>query len=95
MEYFRIKYVPFPDMLHNSIKGMATRRDGKTCTIVIDSRLNAADRLHALKHELSHIFLDHHHQEARALKEIEAEAEAHEAAMTEDEFDQLMSYERR
>lgn len=87
--------MPFPDMLHDEIKGMTAHPDGKEYIILIDSKLNTADRLHTLKHELSHILLGHHDQEARPLEEIEKEADAHAAAMTEDELAKLMAYERR
>ena len=96
MTQYKLKYIPFADTIHGIVKGMSCRPEGQDIfTIIIDSRLTESDQAHQLKHELAHLVLGHHEHPERDLKQIEREAEAHAAAMTDEEFNNLRSYERR
>lgn len=91
MENFALYYRPFPKELHGDIRGMITRR--KNCYIIlIDSSIPEQQQIAALKHELSHIALNHYNQPERDLEQCEAEAISFADKMTDPEFKELLSY---
>ena len=91
MMNFKILYRPFVEPLKGNARGFTALWRNKYY-IVIDSDLGPLEREKTLKHELSHIYLNHFEQIDRDQDEMEDEAIAHAAAMTETEFQDLMKY---
>lgn len=91
MSNFRIIYKTFPEPLKGSIVGLAGRK-GNSYTVLIDESLGDSERKETLKHELSHILLGHLDDDKKPEEQIEREADQYAAAMTDDEFEQLMKY---
>lgn len=90
MQKFRIRYKPFPAELHGEICGMVGGKPGGMLTVLIDSTLSDEEQKRTLKHELAHIFLEHLNQEDRTYKDVEAEADAAAARMTDTELEALL-----
>lgn len=102
MHQFGICYFPFPDGLSGNLCGSVMRQKGHI-VVFIDSRLSEAQKKRTLKHELSHIVLNHfdipypgdgiefekgfYRSEAQ-----EAEADQYAEQMTEMELSKLMEY---
>jgi Zn-dependent peptidase ImmA (M78 family) len=59
-------------------------------TVLIDSTLSEAEQKKTLKHELAHIILNHFELDDRDIEEIEAEADAKAAIMTDAEMEALV-----
>ena len=102
MQQFKICYIPFPDVLSGNLYGSVVRKKGHI-VVFIDSRLSDDQKNRTLKHELSHIVLNHfdipypgdgiefekgfYRSEAQ-----EAEADKYAEQMTEMELSKLMEY---
>lgn len=106
MTPFSLKYVPFPEDLHGKIPGFTVVK-GNDYFILIDSNMPESEQTHILKHELAHIVLNHQ-ELTKPVEEIntfgddmfgpgwltrEAEADAYADAMTDQEFQTLLSYQ--
>ena len=72
-----IRYQDFPLELQGAIPGFVTAKFEDRYIIVIDSTRAAIVQRHTLGHELAHIFLNHHDQHDRPIKEQEREANDH------------------
>jgi len=90
MQNFRIKYKPFPADVHGIIGGVTGGKPGGMLTVLIDSTLSEAEQKKTLKHELAHIILNHFELDDRDIEEIEAEADAKAAIMTDAEMEALV-----
>ena len=92
MKAFRLFYKPFPNNI-TDVHGVA-EYDVKQnrFTILINTNISEAEQMHTLRHELSHIALNHHSQLNRSLEEIENEADVYADIMSDAEFENLMSY---
>ena len=86
---YKIIYKPFPEPLRGIVRAL-TSLQGNLYTILIDALLDDSERKEAIKHELSHIVLGHFLDDQRSVEELEAEADAHAAVMTDDELIRLM-----
>ena len=64
----------------------------KECIILVNGSLDQAQKRLTLKHELSHILLNHFEREEEPIQLLEKEAEDYAANMTEEEFEALMAY---
>jgi len=93
MKAFRLFYRSFPDNIID-VRGI-TEYDVKRnrFTILINTNLSDAEQLHTLRHELAHIFLNHHFQLDRNLEEIEDEADHYADVMSDDDFKKLMAFQ--
>jgi len=96
MKPFELILRPFPEEIRGIVRGVAEYdvKRGRFL-IVIDEALDDAERLFALKHELSHILLGHHDQTDRDLAILEDEADRNADQMTDAEFSRLMTYQIR
>lgn len=90
MQSFRIKYKPFPANIRGIIRGITGGEPGGMLTVLIDSTLSETEQRKTLKHELAHIVLNHFELDDRDIKEIEAEADAKAAIMTDAEMEALV-----
>ena len=93
MKAFRLFYRSFPDNIID-VRGI-TEYDVKRnrFTILINTNISEAEQLHTLRHELAHIFLNHHFQLDRSLEEIENEADHYADVMSDDDFKKLMAFQ--
>ena len=94
MKAFRLFYRSFPDNIID-VRGI-TEYDVKRnrFTILINTNLSAAEQQHTLRHELSHIALNHHFQLDRSLEEVEDEADHYADVMSDDVFNKLMAFQQ-
>lgn len=90
MQNFRIRFKPFPPEVHGLIGGVTGGKPGGMLTVLIDSTLPEDEQKKTLKHELAHIFLNHFDQDERDIEDIEAEADATAASMTDAEMERLL-----
>lgn len=90
MQDFRIIYKPFPPEFHGQIGGVTGGKPGGRLTVLIDSLLSEKEQKKTLKHELAHIILNHFELDDRDIEEIEAEADAKAAIMTDAEMEALV-----
>lgn len=108
MTPFFLKYVPFPKDLHGRVPGF-TVNQGNNFFILIDSTISENEQTRILKHEFAHIILKHLDQ-TKPVESIdtfeddmfgpgwltrEAEADTYADAMTDQEFQTLLSYQIR
>lgn len=107
MQNFRLIYEPFPDELSRSGVNGFTIQQGQKIVILIDSSVSSERQDFILKHELSHIVLDHL-SETKPIDQIdsfgdsmfgdgwierEKAADLYAERMTDQEFSDLMSYQ--
>ena len=93
MKAFRLFYKKFPDNI-TDIHGIAEYDVNRNMfTILINTNISEAEQLHTLRHELSHIVLNHHFQLDRSLEEIENEADHYADVMSDDDFKKLMAFQ--
>lgn len=86
---YRIIYKAFPEPLRGVVRGLTSLK-GDLYTILIDALLSDPERKETVKHELSHIVLGHLLEDQRSVEDLEREADAYAAAMTEEELIQLI-----
>lgn len=89
---FRLKYIPFETDLRGKVFGFTAFR-GNKAIVFIDNTRTQGEQAHTLKHELSHILLGHFLEEQKTIEEMEREAGQHADAMTDQEFQTLLSYQ--
>ena len=87
---YRIIYKAFPAALRGVVRGLTSLR-GNLYTVLIDALLDDPERKETLKHELAHIVLGHLLDDQRSVEDLEREADAYAAAMTEEELQQLIA----
>ena len=87
---YRIIYKAFPAALRGVVRGLTSLR-GNLYTVLIDALLDDPERKETLKHELSHVVLGHLLEDQRSVEDLEREADAYAAAMTDDELQQLIA----
>lgn len=90
MSPFTVYYVKLPSDVGGAA-GYDTKND--RYIIAVNDELTEDEEIRTLKHELSHILLDHHNQFDRDLEEIENEADRYADQMTDEEFSELMTYQ--
>ena len=91
MERFRLTYYVPPEELQGQVCGTTRLCKGKY-SVYIDSTPPAEEQDMTLRHELAHIALDHFSANGKTLRQIEEEAVNYAAKMTDEEFQQLMSF---
>ena len=91
MQHFKLVYRDFPNAAQGQVYGLTQQRQGY-CLIWIDSAAPADRQAAALRHELAHIALDHFSDNARSLRQLEAEADSFAERLTAAEFEKLMQY---
>lgn len=94
MKPFSLFYVNFPAGCEGTIYGMTGKCWDGGYIIAIDSSQDERTQENALKHELSHILLNHF-ESKRALEEVEREADEHAQQMTKAELDHLLTFCRK
>ena len=105
MQKFNLGYFVFPECIHGIIYGAVMRNKG-TIAVYIDSSLTETEQAFALRHELSHIALNHldaKYQGDGILIDSgfyisdaqEAEANEYAERMTDAELSELMKYAER
>ena len=68
-----IRFESFPEDLRGKIYGLS-KDTGRSYLILIDSTQDTQTQRRAIGHELAHVFLNHHGQTGRPVKELEKEA---------------------
>lgn len=91
MQEFVIRRFPFSEEACRIANGMTMQRRGY-CVIAINSKAPEEQQAATLRHELSHIALNHFF-DRRSEDELEEEANRYAASMTEEDFRDLMRYE--
>ena len=69
-----IRFEAFPEDLRGKIYGLS-KDTGRSYLILIDSTQDTQTQRRAIGHELAHVFLNHHGQTGRPVKELEKEAD--------------------
>ena len=97
MQPFKLYYEPFPARARSICRGLVTYSRERRCyVIIIDSQLDSEQKKASLKHELSHLALNHIEQRVldnRPEDDLEDEAAVYAEQMTEEEFSRLMAFQ--
>ena len=91
MKPFKLDYRPFPAECRGAVTGMTCLCGGQL-QILIDSTAPAAEQAETLRHELSHIALDHFDDTNRSIQQIEAEADSYAEQLTDADVAALMQW---
>lgn len=91
MKNFKLEYRPFPAEAQGVIFGFISS-EGRVPRIMIDSTRDEQTQRKALRHEIAHLMLGHVDNLGAALGELEAEADAAAANMTEAELEALLQW---
>lgn len=96
MKPFSLFYVRFPAGCGGMVHGITGEDTAGHYTVAIDAAQDEETQTFALKHELSHIHLEHFDPaDRRTINEIEREADEYAAQMTEEELNHLMTFCRK
>lgn len=90
MQKFKVKYFPFPDEIKDECYGFTVQKQNLFLIAINSNRPPEQQRI-TLKHELSHILLDHFN-DPRPVEEIEEEAIVYGMTMKDEEFNRLMEW---
>jgi Zn-dependent peptidase ImmA (M78 family) len=91
MKNFKLEYRPFPAEAQGVIFGFISSA-GRVPRIMIDSTRDEQTQRKALRHELAHLMLGHVDNLNADLGELEAEADAAAANMTEEDIKALLQW---
>lgn len=91
MQHFKLEYRPFPPEAQGVIFGVISCA-GRVPRIIIDSTRDDQTQQKALRHELAHLMLGHADRQEEDLQQLEDEADAAAANMTEATLEALLQW---